>query len=74
MPIISKIIFGVVRWASRNGLREEREVVGGEDSDSGEFEDAEELRDFNHVLGLRMRCGWRRGRRGFAGRRMPIGI
>jgi putative endonuclease len=43
MPIFSRIIFGVVRWASRKGLRGEREVVGGEDSDSGELDDAEEL-------------------------------
>src|SRR5690348_6472217 len=43
MPIFSRIIFGVVRWASRKGLREEREVVGGGDYDSGELDDAEEL-------------------------------
>ena len=43
MPIFSRIIFGVVRWASRKGLREEREVVGGEDSASRELDDAEEL-------------------------------
>ncbi len=43
MPIFSRIIFGIVRWASRKGLREEREVVGGEDSASDELDDAEEL-------------------------------
>src|ERR1700760_972797 len=43
MPIFSRISFRVVGWASRKGLREEREVVGGEDSDSGEHDDAEEL-------------------------------
>ncbi len=42
MPIVSRIIFGMVRWASRKGLREERESV---DDDASEklVEDAEEL-------------------------------
>ena len=43
MPIFSWIIFGIVRWASRKGLREEREVVGGEDSASDELDDAEKI-------------------------------
>src|ERR1700722_11650496 len=45
MPILSRVIFGAVRWASRKGLREEREVAGGVDSDldAGELYDAEEV-------------------------------
>ena len=45
MHLLSKVIFGVVRWASRKGLREERQVVGGVDSDldASELDDAEEL-------------------------------
>jgi putative endonuclease len=31
MPIFSRIIYGVVRWASRKGLREEPDDVGGEE-------------------------------------------
>ncbi len=42
MPIISRIIFGMVQWASRKGLREERESVG-EDASEELVEDAEEL-------------------------------
>src|SRR5215472_9483277 len=43
MPIFSRIIFGVVRWASRRGLRAEREVVGREASDLVSEDEAEEL-------------------------------
>jgi putative endonuclease len=45
MPIFSRIIFGVVRWASRKGLRGERGVVGGEapDDETDQIVDAEEL-------------------------------
>lgn len=65
MPIFSRIIFGVVRWVSRKGLREEREVVGGEDSASDELDDAEELENA-------MRMAARQ--EGIRGRRMRIGI
>jgi putative endonuclease len=41
MPIFSRIIYGVVRWASRKGLREEREDAGGEEP--SEMLDAEQL-------------------------------
>jgi putative endonuclease len=43
MPIISRIIFGVVRWASRKGLREERERVDGDEE--GVVEDADALEE-----------------------------
>ena len=36
MPIISRIIFGVVRWASRNGLREEPEDALNESPETGD--------------------------------------
>jgi putative endonuclease len=41
MPIFSRIIFGVVRWASRKGLRGEREVVS--DDDAVDLDDADVL-------------------------------
>jgi putative endonuclease len=41
MPIFSRIVFGVVRWASRKGLREEFE--GKDASTLGELDDADEL-------------------------------
>jgi putative endonuclease len=41
MPIISRIIFGVVRWAARKGLRGEREDACDDGAD--DIDDAEEL-------------------------------
>jgi putative endonuclease len=41
MPIISRIIFEVVRWAARRGLRDEAEGACGE----SDLADAEELED-----------------------------
>jgi len=43
MPIFSRIIFGVVRWAARKGLRGEREGVEVGDSTEERGQDAEEL-------------------------------
>jgi putative endonuclease len=43
MPIFSRIIFGVVRWAARKGLRGEREHV--RDDEAEEIVDAEEFED-----------------------------
>jgi len=43
MPIFSRIIFGVVRWAARKGLRGEREDVEVDDSTEERGQDAEEL-------------------------------
>jgi putative endonuclease len=44
MPIFSRMIFGVVRWTARKGLRDEsadmREVDGDETVDADELEDA----------------------------------
>jgi len=45
MPVFSRIIFGVVRWAARKGLRGERENV--RDDEAEEVGDAEE---FENVL------------------------
>ena len=44
MPIFSWMIFGVVRWASRKGLRGEREAVGEIEPDR-DTDDAEEFED-----------------------------
>ena len=41
MPIFSKVIFGVVRWTARKGLRGENEEVCAEDAD--DIVDAEQL-------------------------------
>lgn len=41
MPIFSRIIFGVVRWAARKGLRGER--ADARDDSAGDTDDAEEL-------------------------------
>jgi putative endonuclease len=43
MPILSRIIFGVVRWAARKGLRDENEDARAEDAD--EIVDAAELEE-----------------------------
>jgi putative endonuclease len=43
MPIFSRIIFGVVRWAARKGLRSENEDMCSEDAD--DFDDAERFED-----------------------------
>jgi putative endonuclease len=43
MPIFSRIIFGVVRWAARKGLRGESEGACAEGAD--DIVDAEELED-----------------------------
>jgi putative endonuclease len=51
MPIFSRIIFGVVRWAARKGLRGEKEDLCSEDAEerADEFDDglddAEKLED-----------------------------
>jgi putative endonuclease len=41
MPIFSRIIFGVVRWAARNGLRGEREDVPDDEPEVGDAEEYE---------------------------------
>ncbi len=43
MAILSKVIFGVVRWAARKGLRSESDDTRVEDAD--DIVDAEELED-----------------------------
>ena len=43
MPIFSRMIFGVVRWAARKGLRNESADACEDDAD--EIVDAEELED-----------------------------
>ena len=43
MPIVSRVIFGVVRWAARKGLRREGEDARADDAE--EIVDAEELED-----------------------------
>jgi putative endonuclease len=43
MPIFSRIIFGVVRWATRKGLRDE--CAGSGDDPAEDTVDAEELED-----------------------------
>ena len=55
MPIFSRVIFGAVRWASRKGLREERERVGDEDQEALEDADAleEEMRMAARWEGIR---------------------
>jgi putative endonuclease len=48
MPILSRMIFGVVRWAARKGLRDENDGVRAEDDDADDVADsvdAEALED-----------------------------
>ena len=43
MPIFSRVIFGVVRWAARKGLRDEDDAVS--DDDAADVLDADQLED-----------------------------
>jgi putative endonuclease len=55
MPIFSRIIFGVVRWTARKGLRDEcddlAEDAEDDDFDAGQFEDA--MREAARAEGVR---------------------